>query len=149
MSVEDYNRRLASAQAAVLAAKKPTKFNNVKVEFGGEVFDSKRELAYYQTLLLREKAGEVRGIVTKPTIELTPKFTLPNGEKIRASHMVPDFAFQEARNGIWVMCYVDVKFTERATPAAKKRLMMTPAYRLFNNNRKFLYSIQRIWIETA
>lgn len=41
---------------------KPSKYRNVKVNIDGEVFDSKREAAYWQQLKLREKACDIQGL---------------------------------------------------------------------------------------
>lgn len=52
-------------------AKRRSKFNAVKTVVDGFTFDSKAEAARYGVLKLREKAGEIDGLVLQPEFVLT------------------------------------------------------------------------------
>ena len=56
MKVEDFKKKFALKDGKVINKKKSSKFNNVKVEIDGYVFDSKKEAGYYGILRLKEKA---------------------------------------------------------------------------------------------
>lgn len=71
-------------------AKKPTrrKYRNKPCIVNGKWFPSQREGKYYAELLLREKAGEVSGIIIHPRYPIKAK-----GIVIRT--IVPDFDFYD------------------------------------------------------
>lgn len=71
----------------------PNKYGNKKVEAYGRLWDSKRELACYETLLLREKAGEVRAIETQVTFDLCAEDQGGGGGKFAT--WTADFVFEE------------------------------------------------------
>jgi len=54
-------------------AKKPkrSKYGAIKTKVDGVLFASKREAARYSLLKLREKAGEISGLRTQPTYDIT------------------------------------------------------------------------------
>lgn len=83
------NLRLTESQYAE-RTKKASKYRNVKTDG----FDSKREAARYQELLLLEKAGEIEDLKTQVKIELIPK---QDGE--RACSFYCDFVYN-TRNGV-------------------------------------------------
>lgn len=67
-----------------------TKYNNAKIEYDGEKFDSMLELTYYKYLLLLKEAKVVKKIERQPTYELIPAFD-KNGKHYRAIKYTPDF----------------------------------------------------------
>lgn len=89
---------------------KPSKYRNVKVEYNGMKFDSKKELKCWQELELRQKAGEISDLKRQQSYDL-----LVNGLKI--GRFTADFAWTE--NGRYVVA--DCK-----SPATRKET----AYRL-------------------
>lgn|SRR5574341_70292 len=46
------------------------KYGNIKVEYDGIKFDSKKEMAFYQSLILRKKAGDIKDFFVKPTLRI-------------------------------------------------------------------------------
>lgn len=52
-------------------AKKPSKYRNVKVEFEGHVFDSKREAARWVELRRQAMAGEITDLQRQVPFDLT------------------------------------------------------------------------------
>ncbi len=74
------------------ATPKPSKYRNVKVVIDGERFDSKREAAYWSELKLREKAGEISGVLRQVAYPLYA----PSHEStacVEVATYIADFAF--------------------------------------------------------
>lgn len=96
-----------SAQASGSSAKpeRRHKYNAVKTEVDGIIFDSKKEAAEYQTLKLLERVGAITDLQLQPTFELQAAYVDSNGKRQRAIVYKADFAYtQEGRRVI-----VDVK----------------------------------------
>ena len=64
------------------------KYRNVKCEYKGMIFDSKRELKRYQELELLERAGEISHLQRQISFEVCPKCG-----KNRAAHYIADFVY--------------------------------------------------------
>jgi hypothetical protein len=62
---------------------KPSKYRNVKTVVDGIVFDSKREAQYWHELTLREKAGDITGLMRQVEYGLAcpVQYRLPEGEE--------------------------------------------------------------------
>ena len=156
MSPEAHAAHQARVKGGVLAAldlgmekatkKVAAKFGNVKVEFDGEVFDSKRELARYQELRLIEKSGTIRNLRTKISYEVTPFIPATEDRPSqRATYFIPDFTYEERFKGAWRAVCEDVKFSTTATGKAQMSLKQSPAYKLFRLKAKLLYAKQGIF----
>lgn len=70
------------------------KYRNKKINIGGHEFDSKKEARRYQQLLLREKAGEIKGLRLQPEYELIPRFKKGN-KTYRKAVYIADFEYVE------------------------------------------------------
>ncbi len=59
-----------------------SKYQNKKVTYNGQTFDSKREAKRHQELLLLERAGVISDLQTQVSFELLPAFfeEVPTGE---------------------------------------------------------------------
>ena len=82
--------QLAHSKAAKINGhilhKKESKYKNHKVQFDGQIFDSKKELARYKELYLLHR----QGLITTPIRQL--KFLLiPKNETERKCEYVADF----------------------------------------------------------
>lgn len=60
MNVEDFNKKFSVRQGKVVNKTKSSKFNNVKVEIDGHIFDSKKESEFYGSLKLKKQAGLIK-----------------------------------------------------------------------------------------
>lgn len=100
------------------------KYGNVKVEYDGMKFDSKKELRCWRELKLMEKAGEIRDLERQ-----VPFLLIVNGKTI--GKFTADFVWQErcARDYSWVKVVADAK-----SPPTRKET----AYRL----RKKIFEAQ-------
>lgn len=80
-------------------APKTSKYRNVRVVVDGQTFDSKAEAAYWQTLKLREKAGEIQGLQRQVQFMLFAPVIREDGtityEAIHVSTYVADFVWYE------------------------------------------------------
>lgn len=74
----------------IIEQAKKSKYNNVKTEADGIIFDSKKEAAYYAELVLLQKSGEIINIFPQPEFELQPAY-VKDGKKIRPIKYIADF----------------------------------------------------------
>ena len=95
-----------------------TKYGAKPTTVDGIKFASKKEAAYYQELLLRKQAGDIKDFTLQPTFELQPGFT-KNGKKHRPITYTADFAITHNDGSLEV---VDVKGVE--TPVFKLKRKM-------------------------
>lgn len=98
---------------------RPNKYHNVKCEFEGIKFDSKKEMHRYQDLLILLKGGLIKNLELQKRFEIVPKKGLNN----RARFYVADFVYEE--NGLKVIEDVKSPIT-RVNPvySLKKALIL-------------------------
>ncbi len=96
-----------------------SKYRAVPTVLDGIKFASKGESRHYAELRLRERAGEISGLLLQPSFVLQEKFTDAGGVKQRAVKYVADFQFIE--NGRVVV--VDYKGAPE-TPVFKMKAKM-------------------------
>lgn len=141
LSSDEYNTLLAKRAPA-------RKFKNEPTVIDGEKFDSKREALHYNNLRIRQRAGEVRNIVTKPSYCVIPA-TEVDGQRIRATYFSPDFEYEERIGDEWIRRIDDVKFTTGANKEAAKKLRETAAYKIFQMKRKLLLQQIGVWVRSV
>ena len=92
-------------------------------------FGSKKEAAYYDNLLILEKAGTVRKIKLQYQYLLKPAYTdAYTGERFRAISYLADFVFERLEDGKWREVVIDTKGggrrgTETKTFILKRKLL--------------------------
>lgn len=106
--------------------KKKSKFNNIKTEVDGDVFDSKKEAKRYGELKLLLKAGHI-GFLARQ-VEF-----LFNVEGIKVASYFADFCYRDAKTGEFIVEDVKSEVTRKL-----------PVYRL---KRKLMLSIHKIKIK--
>lgn len=103
------------------------KYGAKKAQRGPITFDSQKEAARYDELMLLAQAGKIRGLRLQPEFTLQDAFTTPEGEKVRAVRYRADFAYeQKIVEGIdirWVPVVEDVKGFRTKEYELKKKLM--------------------------
>ena len=99
------------------------KYNAVKTTINGIVFDSKREAARYQELLLLQRAGQIRDLALQ-----VPFAIIVNDKKI--CKYIADFQ------------YIDVASGKTVTEDAKSPPTRTPTYRLKKKLVAAIYGVQ-------
>lgn len=125
-------------------AKGKRKYHNTPTERllpSGECikFDSKKEAAYYDSLMAMERAGQVRNVRLQYQFLLKSAYTdAHTGERFRAINYMADFVFERLEDGVWHTVVVDTKGGGRRGTATKE----------FAIKRKLLAE-QGIIIETA
>lgn len=92
-------RDKAEKQAAAQEERK-RKYHNTPTERTGADskkirFDSKREAARYDELMLMLKAGKIRDLKLQPQFTLQEAYTTPDGNRIRAIIYKADFSYEE------------------------------------------------------
>jgi len=118
MSADDYNRYVATGKIPGEENPKPLKYKNHKVEKYGRKWDSKAELAHYETLVLLQDAGEIEGLECQKRHRIEV-----NG--VLVCHYVSDFTYR--LTGSQKLVVVDVKsaFTAKnPVYRLKKKLML-------------------------
>ncbi len=101
---------------AVTEAAKPSKYKNVKTEIKGEVFDSKREAAYWMGLRAREAAGEIEALRRQVAFDLK----CPDGHMgLVVSRYIADFVFRTTHDKVYHV--VDAKGHRTAVYQLKKK----------------------------
>ena len=110
MACAPLNQHLFEEEVKV---KKRSKYNNVKVEFDGYVFDSQKECNVYIALRMRITAGEITGL------ELQVPYELNEGGS-HSYKYIADFEYIE--NGVKITA--DAKGFKTAVYRKKKKLML-------------------------
>ena len=95
------------------------KYHSRRTEFGGMVFDSKKEAQRYIVLRELEKQGEIRNLQRQVKFKLIPGVRWSNGKKHRDTFYIADFTYYE--NGHLVV--EDVKGFRTPVYKLKKELM--------------------------
>ncbi len=124
MSLDQYRREILKQPKTKVA--KRNKFNAVKVELDGMVFDSKKEHKRYIELKAMQQRGEITRLEHHTKFELAPKTKL-EGEK-RAKPALRYFADFTYYNAVGQYIVEDVKSAatrKLASYRTKKHLMST------------------------
>lgn len=103
--------KIAEMFGAPSHAAKPGKYKNTRVEFNGETFDSKRELARYRELVLLQRAGEISGLRRQVSFALSPSVVI-QGKKRPALRYVADFVYLPLASDTVVVEDVKGRLTE-------------------------------------
>ena len=71
------------------------KYHNTKVKINGEIFDSKKEAARWQELLLLQRAGKISHLNRQVTYELIPSQYIDGKCVERSVKYVADFVYNQ------------------------------------------------------
>lgn len=92
---------------------KESKYHNEKSSRGKLTFDSKKEARYFDELVIRQQAGEIRNLKLQPEFTLQEAFTTPEGTRIQAIRYRADFSYEEPvhdETGThWIIRVIDAK----------------------------------------
>lgn len=101
---------------------KRSKQGNIRTESNGIVFDSKKEAARYDELMMMLRAGAICDLKIQPQFTLQEAYTTPDGEHIRSIVYKADFSYTMGVEKI----VEDVKseFTRKNKTYRMKRKMM-------------------------
>lgn len=105
-------------QAKAAPVARAPKYKNQRVEYQGEKFDSKRELAHYQRLQLLERHGKIAELTRQVSFVLAPGAII-QGKRKRALTYRCDFTWQEAGQ----LVVADVKGQLTQAYVIKRHLM--------------------------
>lgn len=97
------------------------KYHNKKVTINGETFDSKKEAARWQELLLLQRAGKISHLNRQVTYELIPSQYIDGKCVERAVKYVADFVYK--KNGRLVV--EDTKGMKTPEYVIKRKLMLS------------------------
>lgn len=97
-----------------------TKYNAVKTEVDGIVFDSKKEAERYKELSFLQKTGEIKRLILQPKFVLQEGFSV-DGKRYREISYVADFMYVD-KDGTRVV--EDTKGFRTDVYAIKKKLFL-------------------------
>lgn len=96
------------------------KYHNAKVTINGETFDSKKEAARWQELLLLQRAGKISHLNRQVTYELIPSQYIDGKCVERAVKYVADFVYKENGN----LVVEDTKGMKTPEYVVKRKLLL-------------------------
>lgn len=99
---------------------KRSKYGNKKTTVDNLSFDSKAEAKRYSELVILEKAGEIKNLVTQPRYLLQDGF-YHEGKKIQAIYYVADFEYSDKFN---VLHVEDVKGMKTEVYKIKRKFFL-------------------------
>lgn len=114
------------ADAEVKAEKR--KYNNQPAERNADgnktiKFDSKKEAARFDELMLLLRAGKIRDLRLQPQFTLQEAYTTPEGERVRAIRYNADFSYIDTEADRLVVEDVKSKPTKTKVYAMKKKML--------------------------
>ena len=100
------------------------KYKNRPTQIGNEKYRSEHEAARHQSLLIRQRAGKITGLVREVPFVLAPKVKIIGENRARpAVRYVADFVYSDAETGQIVVA--DAKGMQTPVYRLKKHLMKT------------------------
>lgn len=104
------------------------KYRNRKTVRNGISFDSQKEAARYDELMLMQCSGAIKDLRLQPEFTLQEAFVTPLGERVRAVRYRADFSYalrvKEGPDTRWVEVVEDVKGFRTKEYELKKKLML-------------------------
>jgi hypothetical protein len=121
MNVDDFNKKFSLKDGKVVKKSRASKFNNIKVEIDGHVFDSVKEGEFYGSLKIKKKSGLIKDFKTQVQYDIKVN-------EIHIAYYYLDFLV-EKNDGSFE--YIDIKGKDKKTNkfiktgvfALKKRLV--------------------------
>lgn len=80
-----------------------TKYRNIKAEYNGDVYDSRKEMRRAAALDLLQKFGAISGLEKQRSFVLQDGYTTKDGRKIRPICYVADFVYHDNERGVDVV----------------------------------------------
>ena len=97
------------------------KYHNTKVKINGEIFDSKKEAARWQELLLLQRAGKISHLNRQVTYELIPSQYIDGKRVERSVKYVADFVYHQGGQ----LVVEDTKGMKTDAYIIKRKLMLS------------------------
>ena len=99
---------------------KKSKYNNIRVQYNGKCFDSKKEMRRYQQLELLQRAGKIKNLCCQVVYDLLPT-TRIGGQTQRKTTYVADFVYWDIEKDCEVI--EDAKGMRTDAYKIKRKLM--------------------------
>ena len=99
---------------------KKSKYKNIRVQYNGKWFDSKKELRRYQQLELLQRAGKIKNLCCQVTYDLLPT-TRIDGQTQRKTTYTADFVYWDIEKDCEVI--EDAKGMRTNVYKIKRKLM--------------------------
>lgn len=113
-----YDQVMGTAEKRNKLGSVPTTVNNIR-------FDSAKEAARYQELMLLQRAGKIRSLRLQVDFPITPGWTDPEtGARTRPQVYKADFVYEEqTQDGGWTQVVEDTKGFRTRTYINKKKVV--------------------------
>ena len=122
----------------------PRKYHNNPAVRGSIRFDSQKEAARYDELIILLKTGKIRSLKLQPEYTLQEAFTTPDGTRVQAIKYRADFSYDILRHnryedydGVewideWEPVIEEVKYRATKTQVyqMKRKMMMEKGYQI-------------------
>ena len=99
---------------------KKSKYKNIRVQYNGKWFDSKKEMRRYQQLELLQRAGKIKNLCCQVTYDLLPT-TCIGGQTQRKTTYTADFVYWDIEKDCEVV--EDAKGMRTDVYKIKRKLM--------------------------
>lgn len=115
--------KMSQANAKKAGKMSHNKYNAVKTTVNGIKFDSKKEAARYEELIVLSDSGIIKNFKLQPQFTLQEGYKTPSGKAVRALKYVADFSYTDESGKLVVE---DVKSRATATRVyqMKKKLLL-------------------------
>ena len=120
-SLKTHKKPIAKKKSSTNIIKPKSKYNAVKTEINGIIFDSKKEANYYSYLLALKERGEIDNIKMQVEYLLQPSFIRENGEKVTNIKYYADFVVTYKDGTTEV---IDVKGLRTDVYKMKKKMLL-------------------------
>lgn len=91
----EFVRMTAKQFREMLQPQKTNKYNAVKTEMGGVIFDSKKEANRYRELELLERAGKIKNLQRQVRFVLQEGFVANDGKYVRPISYIADCLYEK------------------------------------------------------
>ena len=119
-------KKKAAAEVELAEQKPPprSKYGNIKTERADLKFDSKKEAARFDELLVMLEAGAIKDLRLQTEFTLQAAYTTIEGERVRAIRYLADFTYYRHGGDGWEYVVEDVKSRPTRTRVYLMKKMM-------------------------
>ena len=104
------------------------KYHNIKTEYNGKIYDSRKEAKRAYELDMLQRAGFICNLTRQRTFELQPPFKNNQGKLEPAITYVADFFYFDKKKQCWIVEDVKSKITKTLPVYRIKKKMLEYRY---------------------
>ena len=96
------------------------KYRNIKAEYNGEIYDSRKEMRRAYALDMLVRCGRIKDLERQKRFILQDGYLTRDGRKIRPISYIADFVYYDNDKGLWVV--EDVKGVRTEVYRLKRKM---------------------------